>query len=118
VPSESNTDKQALSYIEINYPRSFDFEDVDHLAFSIESKQAGNYLEFENLKVGHDFYLYDITHLIKIKLQYDGDRGIHKVYLPEENNGLRTLVLQNENEIKEVSKIKPTDFVDYSQFNE
>lgn len=55
VPSEAITDKQVVSYITINYPRSYDFEDVDHLAFSIESKQEGNYLEFENLKVGHDF---------------------------------------------------------------
>lgn len=60
------------------------------------------------------FYLYDITHLIKIKLQYDVDRGVHKVYLPEANAGQRKLVLQNESELKEVSEVKQTNFINYS----
>lgn len=107
-------DRQAISYIEVKYPRAYNFDGVDHLSFTINHKEAGNYLEFENLKADETYFLYDIPHLIKTKLTYHSEKEVHQVYLPAHNGEQRQLILQNENQIQKVSRIGTTNFIDYS----
>jgi len=107
-------DRQAMSYVDVEYPRSYDFSEVNHLFFIVNHKEEGNYFEFENLKAEETYFLYDITHLIKIRLQYNSKKQVHQVYLPTRSGEQRQLVLQNENLIQTIETITSTNFVDYS----
>jgi len=112
--SAASKDRQAVSYITINYPRSYDFKGIDHFSFTINQKEAGNYLAFENLDTEKIYWLYDFTHLIKIKLLYNAEKELHEAYLPAGNGEQRELVIQSEHLIKTVSIIEATNFTDYS----
>lgn len=114
VPSRTN-DRQALSHMVIDYPRSFEFDGVDHFSFTINHKETGNYLEFENLYSDEVYWLYDITHLIKIKLEYNAEKELHQAYLPARDGELRTLILQKEDQIKIVNTINEASFINYSE---
>jgi len=98
-------DRQAMSYVDIEYPRSYDFDGINHFSFTINHKDEGNYLEFENLNEEETYFLYDLTHLIKIRLKYNSEKQIHQAYLPARSSEQRQLILQNENQIQIINTI-------------
>jgi len=117
ISPEENLDKQAVSYITINYPRGYDFKGVDHLAFTIDNKATGNYLAFENLDAEEVYWIYDLTNHQKVKLQHHAEKEVHQIYLPAGNGEKRALIVQIDKQIKTVASLATTIFTDYSNVN-
>lgn len=56
-------DKNAVSYIDINYPHNWNFENANAFAFTLPTNAADSrdYLEITNFAAGNEAILYDLT---------------------------------------------------------
>ncbi|MBQ1720206.1 MAG: hypothetical protein II027_06120, partial [Bacteroidales bacterium] len=56
-------DKNAVSYIDINYPHNWNFENANAFAFTLPTNDADSrdYLEITNFAAGNEAILYDLT---------------------------------------------------------
>ena len=67
-------DKNAISYIDINYPHNWNFENTNVFAFTLPTNNADNrdYLEITNFASGSEAILYDLTNHERISTNIDG----------------------------------------------
>ncbi|MBQ2575205.1 MAG: hypothetical protein II575_13395, partial [Bacteroidales bacterium] len=59
----NENDKNAVSYIDINYPHNWNFENANAFAFTLPTNDADSrdYLEITNFAAGNEAILYDLT---------------------------------------------------------
>lgn len=107
-------DRMGLSYISIHYPRSFNFNQVDSLSFTLEDKGKSHYIEFENLEQDETYYVVDLTHQLKIQISYLEDKQIHAVSLPPSENEKRKLYFYKANKVKSIQNLTTHNFTNFN----
>src|SRR5690606_37153954 len=109
-----NTDRMSVSFIEITYPRQFNFGAAKNFTFTLPASASGNYLEIANFAYGSAApALYDITN----GKRYTGNistPGTVKIML-EPSATERTLILVNQetSNITSVTGFQQRKFIDY-----
>jgi len=113
----SALERNAISYLQIDYPRTFDFEVVpEKFSFNIESNSnSTDYLQIVNFEAASTLpLLYDLTN----NQRYGGivDSGILHFHLNSVGSSNRALYLtqQNETYIKSIDELQVLNFVDYN----
>lgn len=119
VQSPSVNDYNRLSYIDIKYAHSFDFEGTDQFEFHLPAGSgAKDYLEITNFNGGSSVFLFDIDQHERILAVNDGD--IYKV-LANNNGETRHMVLTNQDGLILVDFLEPVTqnakFTDYLSEN-
>lgn len=109
-------DRNAVSYINIKYPHTWDFENQNYFEFYLPANPSAtkDYLEISNFISTSSVYLYDITNHERITVQNSG--GILKT-LVNYTGAERFLVMSNQSGIKSVDRITKVSqdnrFTDY-----
>lgn len=106
-------DRQSVGFVQLTYPRQFNFNDATLFAFSTRASTNNQYLEIERFSFGNEApILYDLTNQIRISGITEGGKVLFK--LPP-SIGERNLFLTSANEIQAIAALKPTNFVNYAQ---
>jgi hypothetical protein len=118
-PSENGSgsnDRNVVSYIDIKYPYSWNFQSLDYLEFYLPPNTVSvkDYIEITGFNSGTSVILYDITTHDRINMQ--NNSGILKALV--NNTGVeRFLVLANQSGYKSVDRItkisSDNKFTDY-----
>jgi len=109
-------DRNTVSFINIRYPHTWDFENQNYFEFFLPANASAtkDYLEITNFVSSTVVYLYDLTNHERIAVQNSG--GVLKT-LVNYTNTERNLVLTNQSGIKAVdriTKVSPDNkFTDY-----
>ena len=109
-------DRNAVSYINIKYPHTWDFENQSYFEFYLpeNSFAVKDYLEIANFNVVSTVYLYDINNHERISVQ--NSAGVLKT-LVNNTNAERFLILTNQSGYKSVNSVSKVSsnnkFTDY-----
>lgn len=115
--SAMSTDRMVVTFWEVTYPSTFNFNNSQSFYFELPQAPSGNYLEITNFNSGSTApVLYDLTSLRR----YIGDistPGIVRFRLPASGMELRKFRLVSESPeiIKTITSLIPRNFVDYSK---
>ncbi len=116
-----SNDLHSVSFVDIIYPRSFDFGGVSSYYFKVAASSGRKYLEISNFNgtgaSAQSIYLYDLTNNLRIQCFWDGSRVLTD--LPPSATE-RELVLVNHsapNGMRNIGRIEPLTFTDYSNLN-
>ena len=94
-PANPN-DRIVCNFIELNYPRQFNFGNQSTFAFSLPASASAKYLEIRNFNSGGSTpVLYDMTNLRRYVANVSTAGIIQFVVLPSSNNAILVLVSQN-----------------------
>ncbi|WP_207492763.1 C25 family cysteine peptidase [Aridibaculum aurantiacum] len=112
--STQQHDRIVCSFIELRYPRQFNFNNQSSFTFTMPATASGQYLEIQNFRTdGVAPVLYDLTN----NRRYVADvstPGVVKVVLqPSSVAANLVLVSQHPNEIVQVQNLLTRTFVDY-----
>ncbi len=121
----SDTDRQGLSYINIRYPHSFDFDGQKNYLFKIDNDEL-KYLEVTNFEGGSQPILYDLTHDLRMLPQIDNSGGetvyqflLEAVTMPGATATRQLFLSSTEEEaIVEAEVIETVQFTDFNQPNQ
>ncbi|MBN2680926.1 MAG: hypothetical protein JXR58_00325 [Bacteroidales bacterium] len=114
-----STDKNALSWIRLKYPHSFDFEGAGSFEFLLPNSSSGKtYLEITNFNFGSSTpRLYDITNKKIISLV--NDAGVLKALVPNSAHDYRKCILVAQNGVlsipQPISFVALTDYTSYGK---
>ena len=114
VPSSVNpNDRVVCTFVELKYPRLFNFNNQENFAFKLSSSIANRYLEIANFKTnGSTPVLYDITN--KRRYVADVSAGILRfVLLPSSTETNFVLVSQSISNVNAVTNFQTRNFVNY-----
>ncbi|MBE9469434.1 MAG: hypothetical protein IMY72_14100 [Bacteroidetes bacterium] len=111
---DQRTDYSTVSYIEITYPHTYDFEDKNNFNFTVPHNSNNKTLiKITNFDIDNsNIILYDITNNKRIAAVTDNDtiKAIINKSLVDVN-----CVITNQNAINKVRTISKVVFVDYSK---
>lgn len=114
-------DRNAVSYIDITYPHTWNFETTDYFEFTlpVNTSTTKDYLEISGFNAGSTVYLYDLTNHERIVV--NNVSGVLKA-LVNHTDTERKMVIINQSGYKAVdriSKISPDNkFTDYFSENQ
>ncbi|HMQ48274.1 MAG TPA: C25 family cysteine peptidase [Saprospiraceae bacterium] len=110
--SEDNVNDQfGVAYLELTYPRYFEFSNQRYFPFTIQGNGETQYLEIASFNAqGGQAYLYDLSNNIKVNAVLEG--GLVKVKLPPAT-GERQLVLCAKGFISQVTTMQAVNFINY-----
>jgi hypothetical protein len=110
-------DQSVISYIQIKYPHSLDFDNSESFKFSVKPGSGGmQLLQFSNFNTDNaeDIVLYDLTDNYRIKVVNEG--GVFKALLPESGSERNYYLAASEavKEIEDIRKVSANNkFVNY-----
>ncbi|WP_153796461.1 C25 family cysteine peptidase [Foetidibacter luteolus] len=113
-PANTN-DRIVASFLEIQYPRQFNFGNAASFAFQLPASAQGNYLEISNFNSGGATpVLYDLSNNQRYQAN-TATTGLLKFALPPSSIERRlVLVSQAASNIKNVSSLTQRNFVDFA----
>lgn len=112
-PSTS-TDYNGVSYIQITYPRQFNFDNQSQVFFELGASSVKKYLAITNFNAQSTTpVLYDITNKYRMQGIITGDT-LKFVLPPSAIDRQLVLVAYNASVIKSVSNIKPVSFKNFN----
>jgi hypothetical protein len=115
LPADSFNNRIVVSFVEVTYPRLFNFAGISNFPFSLPANTAGNYIEIATANFsGSNPVIYDLTN----QKRYVGiiAAGVIKFKL-QGSSADRNLVLTNEDptsNIKAVTNFTQRNFTNYS----
>jgi len=111
----TGNDRIAVGFIDINYPRLFNFDGQSNFAFKLPATTQGNYLEISNFNEGAAVpVLYDLTNGKRYTANTDV-AGILRFALPSSAVERRlVLVSEDASNVIPVNNLIKRNFVDYS----
>lgn len=113
-PTSATTDYQKTSYIKLTYPHTFDFENNTTFKFSVPNGSTGkSYLIINSFIGGASPVLYDLDNHKRIDLI--NSSGTYHCLIPN-SSGYKNCFFVSENEIINISSLKPVQFTNYSTF--
>ncbi len=125
MPQLTKTDKQALYYLEIKYPRVFNAADENNTfqpTFEFELANSGSkYLEISGFNDnGTTPILYDLTNKIRMEGILGGSLLKYLLPGPTTTAADRHIFITNQHGsiLEEISTLTKVDFIDYTQLNE
>ena len=114
IPSSPNpNDRVVCSFVELKYPRLFNFDNQESFAFNLGSSLSNRYLEISNLNAGSSIpVLYDITN--QRRYVSDVSAGVARfVILPSGSETKFALVSESASNITPVTAFQTRNFVNY-----
>ncbi|MEL6864620.1 MAG: C25 family cysteine peptidase [Bacteroidota bacterium] len=106
-------DKQAVSVITLNYPRSYDFSDLDFFIFELDPSSSKKYLEISDFQAnGQNPILYDLTN--RQRMIASLENGLVRIALPPSSQK-RRLVLCSATAVQNMVPSQAVNFVDFTQ---
>lgn len=112
--SSNVNDRIVCGFIELNYPRQFDFDNQTSFAFSLAASNSSKYLEITNFNAGGSApVLYDLTNLRRYVADISAPRKIKFVVLPSSNTANLVLVSQASTFPTTVTVFQQRNFTDY-----
>ena len=110
---ENATDRQAVAFIKLTYPRTFDFGNSSSYAFSIKANSGVTYLEVSNFDSGSGSpVLYDLTNHTLQQTTLEG--GTVKIALSPSSLD-RNLILINTAAASSIQEVQAVDFINYQE---
>ncbi len=114
--SNSITDRIVIGFLELNYPRTFNFGGLTNFTFTLAPSGTGRYLEISNFNSGGSIpVLYDLTN----NKRYVGDvttPGLVKIVLPALAVAADfVLVSQATANMRSIPVLERRNFIDYKQ---
>ncbi|RLD60249.1 MAG: hypothetical protein DRJ01_09975, partial [Bacteroidetes bacterium] len=111
---DQRTDYSAVSYVEIIYPHTYDFEGQNEFYFTLpHNPNAKTLIEITNFDIDDsNIILYDITNNKRIAAVNDNDTI--KAVINKSNLDINCVII-NEKSINQLSKMSKLTFVDYSK---
>jgi len=109
-------DRVVSGFIEMQYPRRFNFAGASSFSFSLPASAKGNYLEIDNFNrsSGYAAMLYDQTHLGK----YSADTmvlGLLRFVLPPSTEATDfILVSEQPDVVKNINNLQSRNFINFS----
>jgi hypothetical protein len=97
-------DRNVVSYINIKYPHTWDFENLSYFEFFLPANSLSekDYLEITNFSTGSTVYLYDISNHERISVQ--NSSGVLRT-LVNNTDTERFLILTNQSGYKSVNSV-------------
>ncbi len=113
----ASIDQNALSYISINYPRTFNFEGFDQFAFTLTSNTVtSDLIEIENFE--HDEnsqILLDITNGFRMEGIIEDSKSSFHIPASKDRERLLFVYQNNANTIHQIKQLTKTKFTDYTE---
>ena len=112
----ANKDFNSIPYLQIQYPRQFDFDGAGYVRFGLDDVNMEKYLEIQNFNTDNQkVFLYDLSNAQR--MEAIAEDGLLKCKLPAGNNDKnRDIVLVNESNIKTVDQLIHRSFTDFNKF--
>ncbi|MBO9633277.1 MAG: hypothetical protein J7578_09175, partial [Chitinophagaceae bacterium] len=112
--SANSTDRYVVSYFEINYPRTFDLNNLPFFEFSWPAKATPSLIEITNFRSGGQApVLLDLTHRIRYTAQVQS--GKFRFELPASSTGSQMVILSMaSSDYTSVTALQRRDFTDYT----
>ncbi len=113
----SNIDKLSTAYLQITYPRAYDFANKRSLRFEINASNASKYMELSNFNGGNAPVLLDLTNNVRINPVLDGT--VYKVHLDGVSGNFepRQMFVCNTTSsisLEQIEEFEEVNFIDYS----
>ena len=107
-------DRAVLSFVELQYPRKFNFGGQSNFSFSLPANANGNYLEITNVNwTSVAPVLYDLTNNNRYTAN-TATAGILRFALPASGNRNLVLVSEESGNIGAINQLTIKNFTDYS----
>ena len=119
VPTSSGTNRNNLAYLEIKYPRAYNFGATSFFQFEVQGNGNVQYLEIENFNnQSTQPILYDVTNGYRLVALDAPSSSVFRYALPASTN-LRTLVLRanNASQYTLINALTESYFEDYTASN-
>lgn len=113
--SPSPNDYNGISWLELRYPREFNFDESNSAIFTLESTGASQYIELSNFfEDGTNPLLYDFDNKLRLEgiVENDTDKWLLPASAYPERNVL--VIANNLTAINSVDSLWPVNFVDFS----
>ena len=111
-------DRAVASFVELQYPRKFNFDNKSSFEFSLPANPSGNYLKIENFNAANSTaVLYDFTNL---KYYVADNSNVNYLQFAIPPTGTTTnyvLVAQSSSNITLINDLKQRNFINYSLSN-
>lgn len=109
-------DYNYVSVVDLNYPRSFDFNNEDYFEFFIEQSFFEKYVEIENFDGGDNPIIYDpVANERIIPVQEDGKL---KFIVPGANRDRSLVVYNSEEGVSQASVAGEVEFINYGALDQ
>ena len=116
-----NVNTNAVAYVNITYPHSFDFGGDRSFAFEL-SNDEDKYIEITNFNGGSTPVLYDLTNGLRFEPETEDDGGslIYKFMLQKVEDGasFRKLFFTNTTSVLAVKNITQLDEIQFTDFSQ
>lgn len=113
--SSNPNDRIVCGFVELTYPRQFNFANQTAFNFSLSASASSRYLEISNFNSGGFApVLYDLTNNMRYVADVSSNGFSRFVVLPSTGLLNYVLVSQNNAAIKTVSTFEPRTFINYS----
>ncbi len=107
-----STDKPAVAYIKLEYPKSFDFQNSSSFEFNLKSGGV-KYLNISNFNTSGTPVLYDVTNNIRIEGTVQS--GNVQIVIPGSVMDRKLLLINESSGAKPVSYFENANFIDFDQ---
>jgi hypothetical protein len=113
----NSKDKSATSFIRLNYPRAFNFDNANYFDFYINANTGTTYLEINNFDASNSPILYDLTNQVYINATYDAAENKVKVVLPPSTEKRQLILVNSIAGYKSISTLQSTNFINFAQLD-
>ena len=114
-----SSDRNALGYIEVYYPRTFNFNNKNNFEFNLKGTASSTkYIEITNFNHNNNTpVLYDLTNKNRIEGVINGN--VIRFNIPMQTNDSIRLFLSNQSAVKSISSINQVPLTNFHQpFNQ
>jgi len=114
-----SNDEHSISYVKVNYARSFDFGGKSAYRFKLNAG-GRKFLEitnFNNPGNGQEVYLYDMTNGLRIRCYWDGSKVLTDVPASSVNREMLLVSYGSNGVVREAKKMEVVRFRNYSSDN-
>lgn len=111
----SQVDRLKVAFIELTYPRAFNFGGVSNFRFQLPAKAAGTYLEIAGFNFSGTPVLYDLNNGRRYEVTVSGVSQLRVFLQPTTTVQDFILVNEDASNIKNITSLEPRSFVNYQQ---
>ncbi len=113
--NDSIANVMMVGYVQLTYPRLFDFANTEALEFVLEDN-TDKYLEIENFNGGNNPVVYDLTNNWRLIPAYDAINDVYKIRLPAGSDSSipRQLFIISETGVNTIDQLEVRQFTNFN----